>query len=123
MSTVLPERPAVSAPLSTAAGSHPTPCPVWCMHRGDALAHNFGPTMTPHWGVPAVLDGPFHGVDGKGNLLQVELYRGDTGGELAEPTLYVRESGDELSASEVDLLIARLKSFTAQVEFLRAQMG
>ncbi|MGW2113751.1 DUF6907 domain-containing protein [Streptomyces zhihengii] len=122
--TVLHDASAVSAPLSTAAGSHPTPCPAWCMHLGKPLAHNFGPTMTPHWGAPAVLDGPLPGLDGSSTLLSAELYRGDSDGVISEPTLYVKGDADqELSAFEVDLLIARAESFTAQLQFLRAQMG
>ena len=123
--TVLDERPVVSAPLPPATGSHPTPCPAWCLHRSKPMAHTCGLGMTSHFSTQTLLLAPQDGPDGKpAPMMRAELYRGDVDGEIAEPKLYVLGETDlEMSAFEADVYIARLEAFTTQLRFLRAQMG
>lgn len=126
--TVLHDAPVVPAQAASSQPSephvqHPTACPSWCRDRHAPVAHEFGPSVTSHWGVQAALVNPAVFAAGE-PLMRAELFRYDAGSGVGETTLYVQGQTDvEMSAVEVDMLLVQAQAFVDTLRVLRAQMG
>ncbi|KIZ16865.1 DUF6907 domain-containing protein [Streptomyces natalensis] len=122
MTVLAPEIPSQTNPAECLV-SHPTACPSWCRDRHAPVAHEFGPSVTSHWGVQARLDNPAAFGAGE-SFMRAELYRYDAGSEVGATTMYVQGQTDvEMTAAEVDVLLVQAQAFVDTLRVLRAQMG